>query len=122
MGGDEQAPPNPEPAGSDACSANRFPTVGIGSSAGGVHALQSFFESLPDTVEAAFVIIVHLDPEHQSELPAILSTRTKMPVTQVTGRTRLEPGRVYVIPPNRQLLVTDQHLALAEFDVATARS
>ena len=94
----------------------RFPTVGIGASAGGVNALQRFFEVLPSDVEAAFVVVVHLDPAHESELPSILATRTKMPVTQVTGRTRLEPGHVYVIPPNRQLLITDHHLALAEFD------
>ena len=94
----------------------RFPTVGIGTSAGGVHALQMFFESLPDDVDAAFVVIVHLDPGRQSELSSILAARTRMPVTQVTGRTPIEPRHVYVIPPNRQLLVTDQHLALAEFD------
>ena len=94
----------------------RFPTVGIGTSAGGVHALQSFFENFPDDVDAAFVVVVHLDPEHQSELASILATRTHMPVAQVTGRVPLEPRRVYVIPPNRQLRVTDQHLALAEFD------
>jgi two-component system CheB/CheR fusion protein len=96
--------------------AKRFPTVGIGSSAGGVHALQHFFESLPDQVDAAFVVVVHLDPAHQSELPAILAARTRMPVAQVSGRVPLEPRRVYVIPPNRQLFVTDQHLAIAEFE------
>ena len=96
--------------------AKRFPTVGIGSSAGGVHALQQFFESLPDQVDAAFVVVVHLDPAHQSELPAILAARTRMPVAQVSGRVPLEPRRVYVIPPNRQLFVTDQHLAIAEFE------
>ena len=96
-------------------TAKRFPTVGIGTSAGGVHALQMFFESLPNDVDAAFVVVVHLDPEHQSELPNILSTRTRMPVAQVSGRVRLEPRHVYVIPPNRQLLATDQHLAIAEF-------
>ena len=94
----------------------RFPTVGIGTSAGGVHALQMFFESMPDDVDAAVVVVVHLDPEHQSELSSILAARTRMPVTQVTGRTPIEPRHVYVIPPNRQLLVTDQHLAIAEFD------
>src|SRR5208337_179875 len=93
-----------------------FPTVAIGGSAGGVHALQNFFESLPDTVNAAFVVILHLDPEHQSELPVVLAARSKMAVTQVSGRTRLEPGHVYVIPPNLQLLVTDGHLTLAEFN------
>jgi two-component system, chemotaxis family, CheB/CheR fusion protein len=94
----------------------RFPTVGIGTSAGGVQALQIFFESVPADVHAAFVVVVHLDPSHQSELPSILAMRTRMPVAQVTGRVQLEPGHVYVIPPNRQLLATDHHLALAEFE------
>jgi two-component system, chemotaxis family, CheB/CheR fusion protein len=96
--------------------ARRFPIVGIGSSAGGVRALQQLFESLPDEVDAAFVVIVHLDPAHQSELPAILAARTRMPVAQVSSRISLETRHVYVIPPNRQLLADDQHLALAEFD------
>ncbi len=90
--------------------------MGIGTSAGGVLALQRFFESLPDSVDAAFVVIVHLDPSHQSELPAILAARTKMPVIQVTDRTKLKPKHVYVIPPNRQLTIADEHLSLAEFD------
>ena len=94
----------------------QFPTVGIGTSAGGVHALQMFFESLPENVDAAFVVVVHLDPEHQSELSSILAARTRMPVAQVAGRVRLEPGHVYVIPPNRQLLASDHHLATAEFE------
>ena len=90
--------------------------MGIGQSARGVHALQMFFESLAEDVDAAFVAIVHLDPERQSELSSIIATRTKMPVTQVTGRILLESRHVYVIPPNRQLLVTDEHLAITQFD------
>lgn len=93
-----------------------FPTVGIGASAGGVHALQMFFESLPDDVDAAFVVVLHLDPWRQSELSSILATRTGMPVTQVTALTPMEPRHVYVIPPNRQLRATDHHLAITEFD------
>jgi two-component system CheB/CheR fusion protein len=115
MSDDDQAPTNQE-AGLEEGSIKRFPTVGIGTSAGGVHALQKFFENLPDEVDAAFVVVVHLDPGHQSELPNILAARTRMPVAQVSGRVRLEPRHVYVIPPNRQLTVTDQHLAIAEFD------
>src|SRR5271166_1712077 len=102
--------------GGDEAAPKRFPTVGIGTSAGGVHTLQTFFESLPEAVNAAFVVVVHLDPSHQSELPSILSARTRMPVKQVTGRIPLEPKRVYVIPPNRQLIVADGHLSVAEFD------
>ncbi len=105
-----------QPADEGESASRRFPTVGIGTSAGGVRALQMFFESLPDKVDAAFVVIVHLDPEHQSELPSILATRTKMAVTQVAGREQLLPGHVYVIPPNRQLRVEDQNLDIAEFD------
>src|SRR5262245_47456902 len=78
--------------------------VGIGASAGGVSALQHFFESLPERdVDAAFVVVVHLDPGHQSELAAILAARTRMPVTQVDRPVQVEAGHVYVIPPNRQL-------------------
>ena len=115
MSGDDQNPANDAGTAGEA-SPKWFPTVGIGTSAGGVRALQEFFENLPDDVNAAFVVIVHLDPAHQSELPNILATRTKMSVIQVTGRIPLEPGRVYVIPPNRQLVVTNQHLSVAEFD------
>src|SRR5271157_4090686 len=114
MPGNDHAAASPEQGGE--APAKRFPTVGIGASAGGVRALQQFFESLPNEVNAAFVVVVHLDPTHDSELPNILSARTRMPVTQITGLTRLEAGRVYIIPPNRQLLATDQHLALAAFD------
>jgi two-component system CheB/CheR fusion protein len=114
---DDRAPRSAGDGGaSPEAPGKRFPTVGIGTSAGGVHARQMFFESLPDDVDAAFVVIVHLDPRHQSELSNILALRTRMPVAQVSGRVRLESRHVYVIPPNRQLLVTDQHLATAEFD------
>ncbi len=115
MAGDDRNPAE-NSAGLGDASPEWFPTVGIGTSAGGVRALQEFFENLPDDVNAAFVVIVHLDPAHQSELPSILAARTRMPVIQVTGRIPIEPGRVYVIPPNRQLIVAAQHLSVAEFE------
>jgi two-component system, chemotaxis family, CheB/CheR fusion protein len=57
--------------------------VTIGASAGGVTALQRFFEVLPGQTGAAFVVVMHLDPDHRSELPQILAGRTRMPVIQV---------------------------------------
>jgi two-component system, chemotaxis family, CheB/CheR fusion protein len=114
---DHEVRPSEDPGdGSQNEVRKRFPTVGIGTSAGGVHALQMFFESLPDDVDAAFVVVVHLDPSRQSELSNILAARTKMPVTQVSGLTPIEPRHVYVIPPNRQLRATDHHLAITAFD------
>jgi two-component system, chemotaxis family, CheB/CheR fusion protein len=74
------------------------------------------FEALPDDLNAAFVVIVHLDPGRQSELAEILSRRTSMPVNQVLENLELKPSCVYVIPPNRRLLISDHEIATAEFD------
>ena len=60
-----------------------LPIVAIGASAGGVQALQTFFDQMADDTDAAFVVIVHLDPEHRSELAGILAVHTAMQVMQV---------------------------------------
>ncbi len=57
-----------------------FPTVGIGASAGGVTALQNFFQEIPPDTGAAYVVIVHLEPTYTSELAEILARKTQMPV------------------------------------------
>src|SRR5262249_46207390 len=90
--------------------------VAIGASAGGVRALQSFFAALPSDTGAAFVVVVHLDPDRRSELPNILATRTRMPVVQVKGKEKIEPNHVYVIPPDRRLEIADHQILASEFD------
>jgi two-component system CheB/CheR fusion protein len=90
--------------------------VGIGASAGGIQALQTFFQALPDHTGAAFVVIVHLDPYSHSELSRILATRTQMPVIQVEATEKLQANRVYVIPPDRHLQITDHDISAAKFD------
>ena len=50
--------------------------AGIGASAGGVEALSAFFDALPNDVDVAFVVVVHLSPEHRSQLPDILASHT----------------------------------------------
>jgi CheB methylesterase len=89
--------------------------VGIGASAGGIQVLQAMLGALPDNTGAAFVIIVHLDPEKRSELPSILATRTKMPVVQVGETTKLQANHVYVIPPDRGLQLIDHEISTREF-------
>jgi two-component system CheB/CheR fusion protein len=95
---------------------SRVPVASIGASAGGVTALQAFFEALPEKVGAAFVVIVHLDPEHASNLSSIIASRTRMPVVEVTSDERIEGDKVYVIPPNRRLLVSADRISSAPFD------
>jgi two-component system CheB/CheR fusion protein len=90
--------------------------VGIGASAGGIRALQSFFEALPPQLGVSFAVIVHLDPNHPSELAAVLSRSTGMQVVQVDRRLDIEPDTVYVIPPDRRLRVSDGAIETARFD------
>jgi two-component system CheB/CheR fusion protein len=90
--------------------------VGIGASAGGVQALQRLFGALPANTGAAFVVVVHLDPEARSEMSTILAMRTRMPVAQVDKPIPLQADHVYVIPPDRRLHITNDEIATAEFD------
>jgi two-component system CheB/CheR fusion protein len=92
--------------------------VAMGASAGGIRALQSFFSALPADTGAAFVVIVHLDPDRRSEMPNILASRTKMPVVQVHNRQKIEANHVYVIPPDRRLEMVDHQISAAVFEEA----
>ncbi len=81
------------------------PICAIGASAGGVAALQSFFSSINGNLGLAYVVVVHLSPDRPSQLAEILSARTAMPVTQVETSALLKPNSVYVIPPDRELVI-----------------
>lgn len=64
--------------------------VGIGASAGGLEALQTFFENAPSSMDMAFVVVVHLAAEYASHVDDILQRTTGMPVRQVTSTLPLE--------------------------------
>jgi two-component system CheB/CheR fusion protein len=100
---------------------NAFPVVGLGGSAGGIPALQTFFSKAPVNSGAAFVVILHLSPDHASTLAELLQRSTHMPVVQVQGKTRIEPNHVYVIPPAKQLSMIDGYVALSEMDRSPGR-
>lgn len=107
----------PEPAPPE----KSFPTVGIGASAGGVSALQAFLQEIPPGTGAAYVVIVHLEPAHASELAEILARKAHMPVQQVNRKMTLEPDNIYVIPPNRRLLISDHEIDSLSFDEPRGR-
>ena len=99
----------------DKSAAERPIVVAIGASAGGVGALQRFFANIPDRTGAAYVVVVHLDPDRPSELVPILRAKTRMSVVQVQDRAKLEADHVYVIPPGRTLQITDHQVTAAPF-------
>jgi two-component system CheB/CheR fusion protein len=81
--------------------------VGIGGSAGGLETFQRFFDHMPPDSGMSFVLIQHLDPHHESLMPELLATHTRMPVLQVRESTQVEPDHVYVIAPNVTLTIVD---------------
>lgn len=83
----------------------QFPIVGIGASAGGLVALEEFLSNVPVGSGMAFVVIQHLDPNGGSMLVELLSRRTPMPVAKVTEHMAVEPNKVYVIPPGKDMRV-----------------
>lgn len=91
-----------------------FPIVGVGASAGGLAATIRLLEATPSQPGMAFVIILHLSPEHDSHAAEILQRATKLPVLQVTRTTAIEVDRVYVIAPRLQLAMADGLLLVQE--------
>src|SRR6185503_5110672 len=94
--------------------AEDFLIVGIGASAGGIQALKDFFANVPKDSGIAYVVILHMSPEHESRLAEVLQTTSQIPVTQVKQRVKVVPDHVYVIPPNQNLAMTDGHLKLTD--------
>ena len=86
--------------------------VGIGASAGGLEALEQFFQSMPSDSGLAFVIISHLDPEHRSMLGEIISRYTKMNVLTIKEGMSVQPDKVYVIPSEEYARIDDNTLHL----------
>jgi two-component system, chemotaxis family, CheB/CheR fusion protein len=91
-----------------------FPIVGIGTSAGGLEALEKFLSHVPEYCGLAFVVIQHLSPDHAGNLPELLQRSTTLKVLQVNGPTKVQPDQIYVIPPNKDMSIRDRTLHLQD--------
>ena len=89
-----------------------FPIIGIGTSAGGLDALNELTSALEPTARAAYLIIQHLDPHQPSILSEILANKTTLKVIEATNGVIIEPQTIYVIPPNRVMTVDDGCLSV----------
>jgi two-component system chemotaxis response regulator CheB len=95
-----------------------FDIVAMASSAGGLTALSEVLSALPADFTAAVVVVQHLDPRHRSLMADILSRRTSLQVRQAEEGDHLQPGTVYIAPPNRHLLVnSDGTLSLTQSEL-----
>jgi PAS domain S-box-containing protein len=90
----------------------KFFIVGIGASSGGVKALRHFFKEVPLDAEIAYVVILHLSPDHDSELVNVLQHETQLPVIQVKEKIEIKARSVYVVPPDHHLIMEEQSISL----------
>jgi len=91
---------------------NSFSIVCIGASAGGMEAMEQFFDNMPTDTGMGFVVIQHLDPNHKSMLVDILSRHTSMQVLQAEDGMSILPDQVYVIPPARNMALLNGRIQL----------
>ncbi|MHB2026641.1 MAG: chemotaxis protein CheB [Elusimicrobiota bacterium] len=82
-----------------------FAIVAIGASAGGLRAFEDLLDALPATPGAAFVLVPHLAPQYKSHLAEILARTIKLPVSEVKNGDKVSPNRIYILPPNRAMLI-----------------
>jgi two-component system CheB/CheR fusion protein len=94
-------------------SSNTFPVVGIGASAGGLDAFKKLLSAVPEESGMAYVLVQHLDPSHESLLPALLQKVTKIPVLEISDDIKVLPDHIYIIPSNKMLVANDGVLQLS---------
>src|SRR5688572_11749393 len=92
--------------------AREFPIVGIGASAGGLEAFSQLLRALPEEPGVAIVLVQHMAPLHESMLGTLLSSSTHLPVEQIAEDADVEVNHVYVIPPNRTMVIQGRTLRL----------
>ncbi|MDI1320877.1 MAG: chemotaxis protein CheB [bacterium] len=89
-----------------------FRVVCLGGSEGGLQAYMDILRSMPADTGMAFVVAAHRAPENPQWLPLLLNEVTQMPVVEVKEGMRLEPNRVYLMPPRMDLTTTGNEFHL----------
>jgi two-component system chemotaxis response regulator CheB len=88
--------------------------MALAASAGGLKALEEVLSGLPDDLDTAIVIVLHLDPRHRSLMASILDRYSKLRVKEAQQGDKLEAGVVYTAAPDAHLLVNpDETLSLS---------
>ncbi|MCB0207775.1 MAG: PAS domain S-box protein [Anaerolineae bacterium] len=90
--------------------------VGIGTSAGGLEALEKFFTNMPFSNDFAFVVVQHLSPDYESHMVELLSKYTPMPVYEAKDGMPVSPGSIYLIPRRKNMTVFRSKLLLVDYD------
>jgi two-component system chemotaxis response regulator CheB len=91
-----------------------YEVIAIGASWGGLQALGTLLEGIPREVDQAIVVAQHRSPEaSRGVLESLLQRHVERPVTEPDDKELIQPGHVYVAPPDYHLLVDDGRFALS---------
>jgi two-component system CheB/CheR fusion protein len=110
---EEQASEKEEQSGPEPGRARHL-IVGLGASAGGLEALEAFFDNVPEDSGIGFVVVTHLAPGRVSLLPELLARHSRVPVKQIAAATRVEPDHVYLAPAGSNLGILNGVLHLMD--------
>lgn len=89
--------------------------VCIGSSAGGLEALTNLLANLPSRELPVSVLVAqHLSPNHKSHMVQLLGKNSRWQVVEANHKDRLEPGKVYITPPDRDIILEEEQILLSK--------
>ena len=88
--------------------------VVLGASAGALEALSAILPSLPAEYPLPVLAVVHQPPDKESILAGLLGAKSRVRVREAEDKEPIEPGTVYLAPPDYHLLVErDGQLSLS---------
>ncbi len=90
--------------------------IGIGASAGGLEAIETFFKNMPDNSGLAFVVVQHLSPDYKSLMGELIARYTKMPVQTAKESMSIKPNNIYLIPSKKNMTIFDKKIFLSDYD------
>ncbi len=93
---------------------NDLNIIGIGASAGGLKAIQEFFDNIPVTTGYAFVIVQHLSPDYKSLMGELLAKHTAMQVFEAEDNMQVTANCVYLIPSKKIMRIKAGRLKLED--------
>ncbi len=92
----------------------KFPIVGIGASAGGLEAIETFFKNMPSETGIAFIIIQHLSLDKKSMMSELLQKYTAMKIIEITNNIKISPNTIYLAPANKETAISNGKLCLMD--------
>jgi two-component system, chemotaxis family, CheB/CheR fusion protein len=94
--------------------------IGIGASAGGLEAMEELFKKMKPDSGLSFVIVQHLSPHYKSLMVELLSRYTSMKVIRAENGMKVLPDCIYLIPPRKNMTISQGQLYLSEKDLQPA--